>query len=252
MVKTSAIVLAILVLASASPEEIPADEQAAAKRSVYFTEPERILNFHSDIVIRDDASLAVTETIEVLALGRQIRRGIYRDFPVQRESSRESGEAEFDIIEVLRDGEPEPYHTVNLSSYTRVYMGKADHFLKPGEYTYKLSYLAKREVTTRADEDELYWNVNGTGWQFSMEKVSAAVTLPEGISPETVFLEGYTGKRGEKGRDFRSWIDEEGRIHFETTRPFLPGECLTILLRWPKEREPADGHEIESAPETSK
>lgn len=42
---------------------------------------ERITNFSSELVINEDASLVVTETIEVVAQGRQIRRGIYRDFP---------------------------------------------------------------------------------------------------------------------------------------------------------------------------
>ena len=42
---------------------------------------ERILDFHSDILIRNTGSMMVTETIRVRAEGKQIRRGIYRDFP---------------------------------------------------------------------------------------------------------------------------------------------------------------------------
>ena len=44
---------------------------------------ERILSYDSDIDIRADGSLDVTERITVRAEGQQIRRGIYRDFPTR-------------------------------------------------------------------------------------------------------------------------------------------------------------------------
>src|SRR5690606_18847777 len=37
--------------------------------------------FAADIVLRADRSVLVTETIDVTAEGREIRRGIYRDIP---------------------------------------------------------------------------------------------------------------------------------------------------------------------------
>ena len=46
---------------------------------------ERILSYHSDILIRADGWIEVTETIRVRAEGNQIRRGIYRDYPTQYE-----------------------------------------------------------------------------------------------------------------------------------------------------------------------
>ena len=42
---------------------------------------ERILLFHSDIVVKQDGWIEVTETIRVRAEGDRIRRGIYRDLP---------------------------------------------------------------------------------------------------------------------------------------------------------------------------
>ena len=43
---------------------------------------ERIHDYHSNIQVLPDGSLRVTETITVNAEGNQIKRGIYRDFPV--------------------------------------------------------------------------------------------------------------------------------------------------------------------------
>ena len=44
---------------------------------------ERILSFHSDVRVFTDGVIEVTETIQVRAEGNQIRRGIYRDIPVE-------------------------------------------------------------------------------------------------------------------------------------------------------------------------
>ena len=46
---------------------------------------ERIVEFHSDIQVFTDASMEVTEHITVQAEGRDIKRGIYRDFPTHYE-----------------------------------------------------------------------------------------------------------------------------------------------------------------------
>ena len=42
---------------------------------------ERILSFDETVTVQSDGSLAVREVIRVRAEGRNIRRGIYRDFP---------------------------------------------------------------------------------------------------------------------------------------------------------------------------
>ena len=42
---------------------------------------ERILRFVSDVTVERNGDLAVTETIAVQAEGKEIRRGILRDFP---------------------------------------------------------------------------------------------------------------------------------------------------------------------------
>ena len=44
---------------------------------------ERILSYHSDILVKQDGWIEVTETIRVRAEGVQIRRGIYRDYPTR-------------------------------------------------------------------------------------------------------------------------------------------------------------------------
>jgi len=87
---------------------------------------ERILRFVSDVTVERNGDLAVTETIAVQAEGRDIRRGILRDFPTsyrRRDGARV--EVGFDVQSVTRDGAPENWATERLSNGVRVRIGSA-------------------------------------------------------------------------------------------------------------------------------
>ena len=58
-----------------------------AAAGVAGAETERIISYHSDVTVHEDASLTVVETIEVYAAGEQIVHGIYRDFPTLYKAS---------------------------------------------------------------------------------------------------------------------------------------------------------------------
>ncbi len=196
---------------------------------------ERILSYDSDIVVNTDGSMTVTETIKVRATADEIKRGIYRDFPIRytgRYATRMT--VPFRIVRVLRDGRPESYHTQNKDPYIRVYMGRKNVFLRPGEYTYTLTYQTDRQLGFFDDHDELYWNVTGTQWGFPIDRVSASVTLPLGTPRERIRVEGYTGPEGAKGQDYTADVDATGRAVFGTTRPLGRGEGLTIVISFPK------------------
>jgi uncharacterized membrane protein YgcG len=196
---------------------------------------ERILSFHSDITVNRDGSMLVRENIKVRARGEQIKRGIYRDFPTRyRDRLGNRYVVGFQVLEVERDGRPEPYHTQGLSNGVRVYMGAKSVLLNPREHTYSLLYRTERQLGFFADHDELYWNVTGNGWDFPIDQVSASVVLPHGIKRDAILLEGYTGPQGSLGHAFESSVDAQSRASFITTQPLGPQEGLTIVVSWPK------------------
>ena len=211
--------------------------------AIFFTHPvfaktykiERILSFHSDIKVHQDGSMTVAETIQVNSTGREIKRGIYRDFPTRyRDRYGNDYVVDFDVIKVLRDDEPESYHLKDLANGKRIYIGRTDFFLSPGEYTYTVVYKTNRQLGFFKDFDELYWNVTGNGWSFQIDKASAMVELPQGASEKIMGLDGYTGKQGSKEKDFSIFTDDVGNVTFVTKRPLMPREGLTILVAWPK------------------
>jgi len=196
-------------------------------------ETERILNFMSYIQISSDGSMTVTESITVYASGNKIKRGIYRDFPI-RYKARQGNTIRvgFKVLEVLRDGQPEAYHLKTISNGIRVYIGRKNRMLQPGEYTYTLTYYTNRQLGFFKEFDELYWNVTGNGWSFPIEKAEAIVELPS--DAEVLDYAGYTGRQGARGRNFTVGNDESGNISFATNRMLRPGEGLTIAVSWPK------------------
>ncbi len=105
---------------------------------------------------------------------------------------------------------------------------------RPGEYTYTLAYRTTRQIGFFDDHDELYWNVTGNGWAFSIDQASATVTLPRGVSGNRIRLEAHTGPHGAQGRDFTSDLDFDGTSSFRTTKTLAPYEGLTIVVSFPK------------------
>ncbi|MCX8028251.1 MAG: DUF2207 domain-containing protein [Thermodesulfovibrionales bacterium] len=192
---------------------------------------ERILRFHSDIVVNTDGSLIVEETIQVRAEGVEIKRGIYRDFPIRyKDLYGNPYIVDFKLLKVLKDGKQEPYHTDAQPNSIRIYIGDKNVFLKKGVYTYTITYSTNRQIGFFTDHDEIYWNVTGNYWAFPIDKASARVYLPEGARGRIRFIDAYTGFLGERGKDFKL-IYEEGNIpYFETTRNLQLREGFTILI----------------------
>ncbi|GAB4347179.1 MAG: DUF2207 domain-containing protein [Gammaproteobacteria bacterium] len=196
---------------------------------------EEILSFHSDIQVNPDGSMVVTETIRVRAEGREIKRGIYRDFPTDyKDRFGNRYRVGFEVRQVLRDGRAESYHTRPQGNGVRVYIGHKDRFLRPGEYTYTLTYRTDRQLGFFDDHDELYWNVTGNGWLFPIREATAVVRLPGTVPPESPRPEAYTGPQGARGQDYESYVDYDGTVRFKTTRRLGSREGLTIVVAWPK------------------
>jgi uncharacterized membrane protein YgcG len=179
--------------------------------------------------------MTVRETITVRADGKKIKRGIYRDFPTTyRDNHGTRFTVGFSVISVQKNGRPEPYHEQSMSNGRRIYIGDKNTFLRPGEYTYTLTYRTDRQLGFFNDHDELYWNVTGNGWEFPIDEASASVVLPEGAADKGIALESYTGPQGATGIDYTAIVDESNVAQFAITRPLGLHEGLTIVVSWPK------------------
>jgi len=197
---------------------------------------ENILLFSSTARVYEDFSLEVREDITVNVEGKEIRRGIYREFPTEyRDEKGDVVRIGFSVETVLLNGEKLPYRTErrNEGSY-RVYLGDPDAFAPRGPQTYTLVYVVTGVIGFFDDHDELYWNVTGNGWSFRIDKARFSLSLPDEAPFDMIYF--FTGLYRARGKDAR--ILPDGSV--ETTSPLVPGEGLTVVYEWGKDvLEPA-------------
>jgi len=194
-------------------------------------ETERILYFHSDIFVRKNCSFLVVEHIRVMALNEQIRHGIYRDLPLEYEYLGGSVKVGFTLNSITRNGAPETIQKESLANGIRLYIGDKDAYVDKGIYDYEISYTIDHGLGFFDDHDEVYWNVNGNGWSFVVDSLSATIHYPD--SATLLKYDGFTGDFGERGKDFKV-IKGTHSIKFKGTREFYPGENLTVAADWSK------------------
>ncbi|HEX8238909.1 MAG TPA: DUF2207 domain-containing protein [Allosphingosinicella sp.] len=194
---------------------------------------ERILHYLSDVLVRADGGLDVTETLRVRSEGSLIDHGIYRDFPT-RYTSRTGSQMRvgFEVVGVQRDGADEPWHQERQGNGVRVYVGDADTHVPPGEHVYAIRYRTTRQIGFFKDYDELYWNATGNGWVFPIDVAEARIRLPRDVPFSRP--SAYTGPQGSDTGLGEVASQRPGEIVFRTTAPLGPAEGLTVAAAWPK------------------
>ena len=195
---------------------------------------ERVLDFHSEIRIARDGTLTVTEVIAVQAEGKQIRRGILRDFPTDyRDRLGTRVRVPFHVVSVARNGQPERYTVERVANGVRIRVGSPDVLLPFGPHEYRITYRTARQIGFFEQHDELYWNVNGNGWTFAFDRLSAEVRFAQPVPAGDLKVEAFTGPQGSRARDYQAFV-RHGSAAFRTTRALGPREGMTIVVAFPK------------------
>ena len=201
---------------------------------------ERILHYWSDVQVQKDASLEVTETIDVRAEHDRINHGIFRDFPT-RYRNRMGGQVRigFTFEGATLDGSAVQASTSPMSNGVRIKLGDPDKYVDIGEHRYVIRYRATREIGFFKDYDELYWNATGNGWVFPIDSAEARIRLPE--PAKLGQRASYTGPEGSTGSNAEVVEEKPGEITWRTTAPLGSYEGLTVAVAFPKGVVPAPG-----------
>ena len=203
---------------------------------------ERILSFDSRVVILPSGTLEVTETITVRADGKQIRRGIYRDFPTQRGRYWYGPHRiAFDVLSVKRDGQPETWRREDKTYAARLYIGDANRLLRPGTYTYEITYRTDRQIGFLPDREELSWNVTGNFWVFPIDKASVTVVPPGAVN--ITRATSATGRFGSTDNEAITTLTPDGGATSVTTRSLAAREGLTVTVALPSSSVPTPDFE---------
>ncbi|MDR0794879.1 MAG: DUF2207 domain-containing protein [Tannerella sp.] len=196
---------------------------------------ERIIRFHSDIVIDTTGRIEVTEDIKFYVAGINIKRGIERDIPLYRKDVYgRRVRMETNIISVHCNGNNATCTTSETGDNTILRIGDPDVLLNEGEYEYAIVYESFGHVGFFDEYDELYWNVTGNGWVFPIEQASATITLPAGVNVIAGQTSCYTGAAGSTAQDCS--VEDRGNSQFFTTNKSLaPFEGLTVAVAFPRD-----------------
>lgn len=198
---------------------------------------ERITRFHSEIVVLEDRSLEVIETIAVIAENQSIRHGIYRDLPTIYAHPKWGNlgireKTKFKIKSVLLDGQSSPWHQIALPNGIRIYIGDKNKFVARGAHEYEIRYSTQRQLSRFEGADYLNWNVNGQDWQFPVDSLSATFHLPLGARP--LATNAWLGKSGSREQAYRVYDNPDGSTTFEASRKLTKFEGMTVLLHLPQ------------------
>jgi uncharacterized membrane protein YgcG len=205
---------------------------------------EVIQTFDSEVRLAKDGDLNVTETLHVQAEGRDIRHGIYRDFPLTfKDAGGVVREVDFKLLGVERDGKAETYSTTRNHGILRIYAGDKDTNVSRGPHTYVFRYRTGRQVRRFDGKPELNWNVTGNFWNFPILAATYRLQFAAGGAP--VRWTAFTGRVGARGTDWRGSLGALGTLTVETTRPLSPGEGLTVVAEIPASAvDPPDANKL--------
>jgi len=194
---------------------------------------EEIRSFTSDVILGTDGAVDVTETIEVMAEGMEIRRGIYRDIPVLMLGSN-GGKVrpDLDVIGVTRDGHAEMYRVERMGDFQRIWIGNPDQFISRDVHRYVIRYTMTRMARAFDDHDELYWNATGNYWIFPILAARANITLPDGAVITN--LAGYTGAAGSTEQAVSIKQTSDNTVAFSASRMLGAGEGMTVAVAFNK------------------
>lgn len=137
------------------------------------SEPYIIKNFHSEIDINQDASVTVTETIDVNF--NVERHGIFRYVPVVYHTTDKVINSRLQVISVTdKENKRYKYEVDREGDNVEIKIGDPDEYVT-GVVSYVITYRARNIIQRFEDHDELYWNVAGSGWDTQINSASATV-----------------------------------------------------------------------------
>jgi uncharacterized membrane protein len=193
----------------------------------YFT----INNFHSDIMVQEDASIIVKETIDVEF--HQARHGIYREVPFEyRDDFGKVITTPTRVFSVTDESDKAWKYQVDKTGHLiNIRIGDAKRYVK-GNQSYVITYEVENAILFFNDHDELYWNVTGNYWKAPIKEASATVSLTTKNKSKNLMAAGYEGGFGSKEECSHETYDNSGK--FFTKRSLNMNEGLTIAFGWDK------------------
>jgi uncharacterized membrane protein YgcG len=191
-----------------------------------------IRKFQSSILINEDSSFTVKETIDVDF--NRSRHGIYREIPFKyTDDLGKTIRTPLEILSVTDSvGRDRKYRVRQMGNVVNVRIGDANTYVS-GFQSYVIMYKVENALLYFDNHDELYWNVTGNYWKDPIRAASADVTLSAKKESKKLWAACFTGIYGSRRSDC-SFTTSHNSGEFSTKAYLDPGEGLTIAFGWDK------------------
>lgn len=188
--------------------------------------------FHADYVLgRDDDGRSTLTTTEVLVArfpDVDQNRGIRRQLP-DRYQGIPTG---LEVISVTDEsGRPRPYEVSSDDGIVTITAAVPEGQFVRGVQTYVITYTQSNvtDYFANSDSDEFFWNLNGTDWAQTFDRVTATVTLDDDL--ERAQTGGLFCYQGSFGSTDQCGIERRGdQIRASSIGPILPYQNVTIAV----------------------
>ncbi|CAN5317842.1 DUF2207 domain-containing protein [soil metagenome] len=188
-------------------------------------------DFYLDVDDNGRSTLTTVETFVAEFPDIDQNQGMRRAIPLEYQG------APTDItVESVTDGEgnPRAFDTEEDEDGDFLLVTSRANECVHGAQTYVFTYT-QHNVTRyfpNTDDDELYWDTNGTGWDQPFGSVTSRVHVPEAIAPElTGDTACYRGTEGVKNPCDLERADEDGGVVFTSVeQQVAPRENITVAI----------------------
>lgn len=183
-----------------------------------------IQSFNSQIMINQDASVDVSEIIQLSATEKNEAKQLVRQLTL-------SNPRNYEIRSITLDGVPVSYQVHIATNQLTINMNEVDQPLPKGIFTYIINYHVKDAVHFGTSADELHWEITNNGFNLPILTTLATITLPD-----AAHILNYSAYLNNKKNTGEITIDqaEAGVFSISTRQPLQPHQSLSLSISWPK------------------
>ncbi len=190
----------------------------------------RIPAYEIQVEVHSDHSLTVHEHYTV-DFRQDPHHGIYRQIPVFYRRGVLFQNLRVRPLEVLRNGQPEPYQVRLQGRNLVIRIGSPHRWLQEVAH-YDLVYTVRYGLDAKGDRVYLYFNAIGPQWSVPLERGRVVVTLP----PDTPYeaAHAWLGPPGSREARIPARPLDARHLVFEPQEAVLPGRALTVWVAFPR------------------
>ncbi len=197
-----------------------------------------VQDLRAEFALTSRSTMVVTEWITADCGQCVGKHGIFRVVPTEARTEKDTIKTPVELLEITDfSGKKQTYtETRNKGNGTVTWkIGDPDKTVV-GVNKYRITYAVSNVIRDQVGRgDEFYWNIHGDFWDIPVDAFSATIMFPGAVKEQVTDVSVYAGARGATGAEAVSflWLNPQ-TLSVTGTRPFLPGEGVTVSVSVPK------------------